>query len=121
MNDSADRTGNLADFRRIVRSSLQTLREEGHFTPAPDAWVTGWDRAFSQRLAARGWVGMTIPTQYGGPGRPHAERFVVAEELLAAGAPVAAHWVTERQIAPMLLHRGSEWQRHRFLPGIVRA
>jgi hypothetical protein len=64
---------------------------------------------------------MTIPSRYGGGGRSHVQRFILAEELLAAGAPVAAHWVTERQIAPMLLETGSEEQRHRYLPGIARA
>jgi alkylation response protein AidB-like acyl-CoA dehydrogenase len=43
----------------------------------------------------------------------------VAEELLAAGAPTAAHWVTERQIAPMLLQLGTEDQCRRYLPGIA--
>jgi alkylation response protein AidB-like acyl-CoA dehydrogenase len=79
----------------------------------------GWDRALSRELAARGWVGMTIPVAYGGHGRTAVERFVVGEELLAAGAPVAAHWVTARQIAPMVLALGTEEQRLRFLPRIA--
>jgi acyl-CoA dehydrogenase len=83
--------------------------------------VSGWDRAFSRELAERGWVGLTIPLRYGGQGRSQLERLMITEELLAAGAPVAAHWVTERQIAPMLLAVGTEEQRRRFLPRIARA
>jgi alkylation response protein AidB-like acyl-CoA dehydrogenase len=45
---------------------------------------------FSRKLAERGWVGMTIPAQYGGHGLGPVERFIVVEELLAAGAPVGA-------------------------------
>jgi alkylation response protein AidB-like acyl-CoA dehydrogenase len=75
---------------------------------------------FSRRLAARGWLGMTIPRQYGGHERSAVERFVVIEELLAAGAPVAAHWVADRQIAPAILAFGNEAQRRRFLPAIAR-
>jgi alkylation response protein AidB-like acyl-CoA dehydrogenase len=104
-----------------VREFLAACREEGLFEPECDAWTTGWDRAFSRRLAREGWVGMTIPERYGGSGGSHLERFVVGEELLAAGAPVAAHWVTERQIAPMLLELGTEEQRTRFLPRIAAA
>lgn len=64
---------------------------------------------------------MTIPTKYGGHGRSPLERFVVAEELLAAGAPVAAHWIADRQMAPGILRFGSREQRRRYLPAIARA
>jgi alkylation response protein AidB-like acyl-CoA dehydrogenase len=77
------------------------------------------DPEFSKRLAARGWVGMAIPPEYGGHGRSAVERFVVAEELLAAGAPIGAHFVADRQTGPTLLHYGTEEQRRRFLPGIA--
>ena len=63
---------------------------------------------------------MTIPAEYGGGGRSPLERFVVIEELLAAGAPVAAHWVADRQVAPGLLNFGTEAQKQRFLPAIAR-
>jgi len=45
---------------------------------------------------------------------------VVLEELLAAGAPVAAHWIADRQTAPLILRYGSEAQRQHFLPNIAR-
>src|SRR5699024_1614230 len=108
-------------IRTEIREFLRERQATGDFTPDCDAWVSRWNRPFSQALAAQGWVGMTIPAKYGGGGRPHSERFIVAEELLAAGAPVAAHWVTERQIAPMLLSHGTPEQCERYLPDIVRA
>jgi acyl-CoA dehydrogenase len=111
----------LRTLAEDVRSFLERRRQEGAFTPACDAWVSGWDRAFSRELAACGWVGLTIPERYGGGGRSQLERLMITEELLAAGAPVAAHWVTERQIAPMLMAVGTEEQRLRFLPQIARA
>lgn len=77
------------------------------------------DPDFSRALAARGWVGMAIPRRYGGAGASTVERFVVVEELLAAGAPVAAHWIAERQTAPALLRFGTEEQRAWFLPRIA--
>jgi acyl-CoA dehydrogenase len=110
----------LRELGAQVRAYLRRRRAEGAFEPHCDAWADGWNPEFSRELAAQGWVGMTIPTEYGGRGRSHAERFVVAEEILAAGAPVAAHWVTERQIAPQILKLGTEDQRIRFLPGIAR-
>lgn len=78
------------------------------------------DRAFSAALAERGWVGMAVPAQYGGQGATAVDRFVVVEELLRWGAPVAHHWVADRQIAPVLLRFGTEEQRQWFLPRICR-
>jgi alkylation response protein AidB-like acyl-CoA dehydrogenase len=51
---------------------------------------------------------MTMPRSYGGGGRTAVERFAVVEELLAAGAPVAAHWFADRQVGPLLLKYGTE-------------
>lgn len=84
------------------------------------SWMA-FDAEFSRALAARGWVGLTLPREYGGGGRSHLARFVVSEELLAAGAPVGAHWFAERQSGPLLLRYGSEAQRRAYLPRICRA
>jgi alkylation response protein AidB-like acyl-CoA dehydrogenase len=80
----------------------------------------GYDPDFSRRLADRGWVGLSIPVEYGGRGGTAVERFVVTEELLAAQAPVGAHWISDRQTAPTLVAHGTEEQRRRFLPAIAR-
>ncbi len=77
---------------------------------------TGYDAAFSRKLGQRGWIGMTWPTQYGGHARSNAERYVVIEEMLAAGAPVAAHWIADRQSGPLLLRYGTEAQKAAYLP-----
>ena len=82
-------------------------------------WLSGWDERFTKELGERGWLGMTIPVEYGGHERSPLERYVVTEELLAAGAPVAAHWVADRQIGPTLLRFGTEEQRRRYLPRIA--
>jgi alkylation response protein AidB-like acyl-CoA dehydrogenase len=107
------------ELRREVREFLAKERAEGHFTPRCDVWLSGWDERFSRELGARGWLGMTLPTEYGGHGRGTLDRYVVTEEVLAAGAPVAAHWVADRQIGPSLLRFGTEPQKQRFLPRIA--
>ena len=109
-----------AELRSQVRGFLSAERTAGRFVPACDAWLSGWDESFSRRLADHGWVGMTIPREYGGQGRSALERYVVVEELLAAGAPVAAHWVSDRQVGPNLLRYGSEPLKRRYLPAIAQ-
>lgn len=107
------------DLRREVRRFVDEQVAAGAFTPMVDGWLAGWDEDFSAALAARGWLGMTVPDEYGGHGLSFLDRFVVAEELLAAGAPVAAHWIADRQIVPSLMKYGTDHQRRRYLPGIV--
>jgi acyl-CoA dehydrogenase len=107
----------LDALRREVRAFLAG----DDFTPRSNAWMDGHDPAFSRRLAARGWVGMTWPVELGGGGRTPIERYAVTEELLAAGAPVAAHWFADRQVGPQLLRFGTDEQRRRYLPAMARA
>ncbi|MDT5086233.1 MAG: hypothetical protein QOJ61_3276 [Mycobacterium sp.] len=114
-----DQLGAFTDLRLQVRRFLEAEIADGGFVPQADAWLSGIDPSFSRRLAQRGWVGMTVPAAYGGPGCSDLERFVVTEELLAAGAPVAAHWVADRQMVPGILRNGTEQQRREYLPGIV--
>lgn len=109
-----------ADLRADVRDFLREELRSGRFTPSPDAWLTGWNPDFSRALADRGWIGLTVPREYGGRGATALQRYVVIEELLAAGAPIAAHWFSDRQIAPALLNHGTEEQKNAYLPAIAR-
>jgi len=102
-----------------VRAFLAEERANGGFTPVADGWAFGVDLEFSRKLGQRGWLGMTWPKKYGGHERSSMERYVVTEELLAAGAPVSAHWVADRQSGPMLLKNGTEAQKLDILPRIA--
>jgi acyl-CoA dehydrogenase len=108
-----------AALRAEVRAFLAEAGR--HWTPAVRArsWM-GFDRAFSRAVGARGWIGMVWPREYGGQARSGLERAVVLEEMLAAGAPVGAHWIADRQSGPLILRLGSEAQKRRLLPAIAR-
>src|SRR5665647_655062 len=95
------------DLRAEVRDFLK--RELAGIPPQEraESWM-GADAAFSKKVAARGWIAMTWPKQYGGHERSALERYVVLEEMLAAGAPVGYHWVADRQSGPLLLRYASE-------------
>ena len=110
----------MGSLRDEVRAFLEEELAAGTFEPRCDAWLSGHDPAFSRRLAEHGWVGMTWPKRYGGHERSYLDRYTVLEELLAAGAPVAAHWIADRQTGPLLLRYGTEAQRQRFLPAMAR-
>lgn len=98
------------------------LKKELADTPAirrARSW-TGFDAEFSRKMGARGWIGMTLPAAYGGAARSPRERYVVIEEMLAAGAPVAAHWIADRQTGPSIAQFGTEEQKRELLPRIAR-
>lgn len=107
-------------IRAEVRGFLADELSSGTFVPRCDAWLGGFDPAFSRKLGERGWLGMTWPSRYGGHERSALARLVVLEELLISGAPVTSHWIAERQAGPSLLRFGTEEQKQFFLPSIAR-
>ncbi|MEZ5743643.1 MAG: acyl-CoA dehydrogenase family protein [Sphingomonadaceae bacterium] len=106
------------DLRAQVRA---LVAEHGIDDPVKRAncW-TKPDPAFSRKLGEAGLIGMTWPKEYGGHERSAMERYVVLEELLAAGAPVGAHWIADRQTGSLLLRYGSEAEKRRWVPGMAR-
>jgi acyl-CoA dehydrogenase len=107
-------------LRAEVREFLRVELNSGRIETSVDSWLGGFDPEFSRALGQRGWLGITWPTEYGGRNGSSFERFVVVEELLAAGAPVTAHWVADRQTGAALLKYGTEDQRRRFMPSMAR-
>ena len=82
-------------------------------------WMA-FDAQFSREMGEHGWIGLSLPERWGGQGRGAFARYVVVEELLAAGAPVSAHWIADRQSGPLILKYGTDTLRARHLPGICR-
>ncbi len=109
------------NLRMEVRTLVRHWQEQGRYTARSDNWLRGFDPEFSKELAARGLIGMTWPKECGGRALSNTVRLAVTEELLRAGAPVAAHWVGDRQIGPAVVRHGSERLRAEILPGIISA
>ena len=95
---------NLADYPAAMRSR---------------SWL-GIDMDFSRKFGQAGFLGMTFPKEYGGHGRSAFERYVMLEEVLAAGAPVGGHWMTDRQSGPLILKFGTEEMKQRIIPRIAK-
>lgn len=106
-------------LRAEVREFLKNNLADYPATARAQSWM-GFDAAFSRKLGAQGWVGMALPEQYGGAAAGPFARYVIIEELLAAGAPVSAHWIADRQSGPLINRFGTEAQRERYLPPICR-
>ena len=109
------------DDQLALRAEAQAVAHDaveryGRFN---DTWMNGYSKEFSKELAARGWIGMTWPREHGGGGRPAIDRLIVAEELIASGAPIAASWFADRQMGPALITYGTPDQQRTYLPGML--
>jgi alkylation response protein AidB-like acyl-CoA dehydrogenase len=87
--------------------------------PADDeAWEVrvAWDR----ELAAGGWLGLSWPAEYGGRGLSPRHEAIFSIESARANPPYRASVQGLELLGPMLLARGSDEQKRRFLPPILR-
>ncbi len=106
-------------IRRELRAFLEKHQPQEDPVLKANCWTTP-DPEFSRALGRAGYIGMLWPKQYGGHERDPLERYIVLEELLAAGAPVGAHWIADRQTGPLMLRYGTEEQRQKYLPGMAK-
>ncbi len=116
----------MLNFR--LDPELETLRKRAaqvatdgvaKFGRHNDSWINGYSKPFAQVMADEGWIGMGWPKQYGGQERPPIERVIVAEEMIAAGAPIAAMWFADRQMGPTIIAYGTEDQKAEYLPKML--
>ena len=99
-----------------ARVAAEGVRKYGRFN---DCWMNGYSKEFSRELAAHGYLGMAWPKEFGGGNRPAIDRVIVAEEMIKAGAPIAASWFGDRQMGPALIQYGTKEQQDEFLPRIL--
>lgn len=114
----------IPESAEAIRPRVRAFLDDALAGRATDRLARSWmgfDADFSRALARQGWVGLTLPRDYGGGGKDAFHRFVLAEELLCRGAPVSAHWIADRQSGPLILKYGSEAQRRFYLPQICAA
>ena len=116
----------MLDFRlspelEALRTRAADVAAEGvaAFGRHNDSWINGFSKDFAKVMAAEGWIGMGWPVEHGGRARPPIERLVVAEEMISAGAPIAAMWFADRQMGPTLIAYGSADQQAEFLPEML--
>ncbi len=102
--------------KRAMRVAEQGVVDHGVHN---DSWINGFSKDFSTTLASEGWVGMTWPTEFGGGGRPPIERVIMAEEMIGAGAPIAASWFADRQFGPSIFTYGTPDQQAEYLPAML--
>jgi alkylation response protein AidB-like acyl-CoA dehydrogenase len=109
-----------AKLRQEVRAFLAEEITAGTFDPHQPGDGEAYNRGFSRRVGAKGWIGMTWPKRYGGHERSQLERYVVTEEFRVVNAPSHLHFVADRQSGPVLLKYAPEHIKSDILPRICR-
>ena len=71
-----------------------------------------------KQMAQDGWLGIGWPKEYGGQGRGPMEQFIFYDEAQRAGAPVP--FLTINSVAPTIMQFGTDEQKQKFLPAILR-
>lgn len=117
--DLCELPGETEGLRQEIRAFLAEELSHVPKVTRAQTW-SGSDPEFSRKMGAKGWIGMTWPKKYGGHERSFFDRYVMLEEMLAAGAPVGAHWIGDRQSGPLLLRFGTEEQRQSILPRVAK-
>ena len=107
-------------LRQEVRAFIADEIAAGTFDPHAGLRTECFNREFSTRVGAKGWIGMTWPKKYGGHERSYLDRYVVTEEFRAVTAPTWGHFVADRQSGPVILKYGSEKVKEQILPRIVK-
>ncbi len=108
-------TQDQVELRQVAKEvAADAVRRFGRHN---DSWINGYSKEFARELGERGWIGLTWPKPFG-PGRPGIDRLIIGEELIAAGAPIAAMWFADRQMGPSLITYGRPDQQDALLPAI---
>jgi alkylation response protein AidB-like acyl-CoA dehydrogenase len=110
-------------FRAEIRSWLEANLPAGWFDDGFE--MTSQDRAqfnaaWPSKLYEGGWICATWPTEYGGKGLTTMQGVVLAEEFARARAPMRADFFGDTLVGPTLLQWGTEEQKQRFLPDILK-
>ncbi|MBG0855759.1 acyl-CoA dehydrogenase family protein [Streptomyces spinoverrucosus] len=110
-------------FRKALRAWLAETLPTVPPAPDRDDWSgrRAYDCAWQQRLYGAGYAGVDWPAEHGGLGASPTEQLIFLEECARMRAPgVGAGFVGLLHAGPTLIAEGTERQRARHLPGILR-
>jgi alkylation response protein AidB-like acyl-CoA dehydrogenase len=111
------------EFRTEIATWLREHLPEGWFEPGfsmtPEE-RKAFNEEWTATLFAGGWICAGWPAQYGGKGLTLLQQVVLNEEFARAGAPLRADFFGDTLVGPTILQWGTEEQKQRFIPGILK-
>jgi alkylation response protein AidB-like acyl-CoA dehydrogenase len=110
-------------FRGEIRAWLEENLPPGWFEPGfhqSEDERKEFNRTWTEKLFAGGWICAGWPVEYGGKGLSLLEQVVLNEEFASAGAPMRADFFGDTLVGPTILQWGTEEQKKEFIPGILQ-
>ena len=124
MDFSLEFSKNQEEFANEVRTWLEQNIPEGWVNQRdPDKttheqWLKR--RELARKLGAKGWLYPQYPVEYGGGGMDPSQAAVLAREFNSKGLAFPPHYDSGTLAAPAILATGTEEQKNRFLPPILK-
>jgi alkylation response protein AidB-like acyl-CoA dehydrogenase len=107
-------------LRERVRAWLDQHARSERPEPATLAERFAARHRWHRHLYEAGWIGLSLPSEYGGAGLTMEAELVLQEELARACAPPIANWVGVYLVAPTLIEWGTESQKQTYVESILR-
>jgi acyl-CoA dehydrogenase len=111
-----------AKFAEEVVAPLNRVGDLEGCKRNPDGSVTtpkGFKEAF-RRMVDGGWVGISVPTEYGGQGLPATMTTVVSEFIASANLAFSMYSGLTQGAIATILHHASPEQKQTYLPKLRR-
>jgi len=111
------------EFRAEIAAWLRDNLPAGWFEPGfsmSPADRKAFNEEWTEKLFEGGWICASWPAQYGGKGLSLLQQVVLNEEFARASAPLRADFFGDTLVGPTILQWGTEEQKQRFIPGILK-
>src|SRR5688500_1118567 len=105
------------ELQKELRAYFQELVDTIGKRERADGEETAY-KEYIRRMGQDGWLGIGWPKAYGGKERPLVEQMLFVEESHWAGVPLPL--LTLNSVGPPIMALGTDEQKDRFLPGILR-
>ena len=113
----------FTDEHELLRRSMRAFVDK-EIVPHVDAWEEAGriPRELWRRLGEQGFLGLEFPVEYGGGGADFLSSVVLGEEMARcrSGGVAFSVLVHTDMSSPWLTRYGSEAQKQKYLPGIIR-
>lgn len=118
----------LEEFREDVAAWLHENRPAQPSFLLPETFMeVGTDdqfhylRDWQRRVYEAGYLGMAWPTEFGGGGHPQRMQDIVTAEMARQNTPFMMNTIGLNWAGPLILQRGSQADKARYIPGILSA
>jgi glutaryl-CoA dehydrogenase len=121
-DDPLDLASRLSEEERMVAEAARAYAREKLLPRVTSAWLEErFDREIMTELGALGFLGPTLPEEYGGAGVNHIAYGLIAREIEAIDSGYRSAMSVQSSLVMYPIYEfGSEEQRRRWLPGMAR-